>query len=979
MRAQEIVEAARMAVFTPLEGPTDTLRQLAAEYKGLCERINERLARCGELMRKGNRSEAIRLAEMEPNLLDLVALADFPERDSFIELCQYFGLETSPPLLLDIAAELNEAYAREQPLEALLRRYRLYALARAPLKKRLSVLRQLAKIDGQNLYWKKDQEIFENERIQEIRRELAEAVQKCDIGLLEALAEELRQTQWINPPPEALIQAVDQQRHEVAKQIMRQQLVELAQQLHEAWEKLDVRQARQVRTAWQQIAELAQLPANDPLQQQAAPALNWLAEEDQKEAEQIACQQAMASLERCLDRNEKNLPKLQKLYRQATLGGRELPPYLERMYQLRIEELQRAAKSRSWRNYILTLMVGLALSLLVGAGLVSYRSYQQYRQTATSLQNLLRLVEKSSPSESLSALLQAKSLIDQLQKEQPVYCQWTPLPELTAKIMSLWEKNTFRQQQLQQLLSQISKLLDQPPEQLGRNDFDFCQAKFQEAEPLAHDEQEKLRLQQLRNRWNEIKFRWQRLKDQQAREQMKPLADQLAQLENSPNPPPQALKQIQQLLSQLSQLAKTHPDISDPVRTELAVLREKAQSLQRHFQLRDQEDQSLAKLAELVGDHDRFLEILKQHLRQFPNSPRSFAYKQVVDEHPYWKTLDRWNRYAQQWNSSSSQRFRLMEDQNWLEGFQSWVDFPGMEAVGKIRPYLTAVRNQANAGLKELQEMLENPPFQDTWIVPYGEKFYYVLQPPEIRTGAVISVEYIVDYDRNVRRVSLKFTEKDLAPTLAPHIPLCKELVALLRQTTVANWEKNFCHMIQKVLITQTQPIPIDPTLRLCLLEKLLNIASQGSYPIQQGFQDWQNRIRTGPVDIGANWLNPELIEWKEQRRLADEFLKRFSLNELAANQQKAAELWQQFHSFRLPEFQWIGFLQSEGDRWRCVLKAPSEVAKQDGILYVLTPVPAGGCRTICIGSLRQGNCQLRESADREAWLEGRPVFSMSK
>ena len=110
--------------------------------------MSGRLRKCGELLKAGLRSEAIQQAEMEPNLLDIVATLDFPEREIWTQFASQYGIVSPAPLPLDIAAELNEAYAIEQPLGALLARHRLLALARSPLRLRMATLREIAETDS---------------------------------------------------------------------------------------------------------------------------------------------------------------------------------------------------------------------------------------------------------------------------------------------------------------------------------------------------------------------------------------------------------------------------------------------------------------------------------------------------------------------------------------------------------------------------------------------------------------------------------------------------------------------------------------------------------------------------------------------------------------------------------------------------------------------------------------------------------------
>ena len=191
-----------------MEG-VDFLRSAAADYSVACDDVNERLRRCGALLRQGLRSEAIQLADIEPNLLDLVATLDFPERRQWEEVAQFYGIVPSAPLLFDVAADLNEAYAIEQPMADLLRQHRLLALARGPLKQRIGTLRSLIQADENNPVWRDDLQTFETERLKELQHEVADALEAGDLATIATLDDELRADGWSSSPPASLVRWTD--------------------------------------------------------------------------------------------------------------------------------------------------------------------------------------------------------------------------------------------------------------------------------------------------------------------------------------------------------------------------------------------------------------------------------------------------------------------------------------------------------------------------------------------------------------------------------------------------------------------------------------------------------------------------------------------------------------------------------------------------------------------------------------------------
>ena len=130
---QQVVDELRFILQREVISQTGELAALVAEYSRLCHEVNARLRRCDDCMKQGLRSEALHLAEAKPNLLEAVAILDFPERDDLIEVVNLCFLQPPEPLLVDVASGLNSAYAEAEPLQKLLDSHRLLALGRAPL------------------------------------------------------------------------------------------------------------------------------------------------------------------------------------------------------------------------------------------------------------------------------------------------------------------------------------------------------------------------------------------------------------------------------------------------------------------------------------------------------------------------------------------------------------------------------------------------------------------------------------------------------------------------------------------------------------------------------------------------------------------------------------------------------------------------------------------------------------------------------
>ncbi len=162
----EILDLAVQSGELPWDG---RLRELADGYAAACAEANERLAGLTRLLNQGLRAEAIQQAEIEPNLLSMLAALDFPERPQWDALTDQRRLTRAQGLNLDGAVALNEAYAQHDPLRELLRRYRRMALAQAPLSRRLAVLRTIADKDSGTPMWREDIVEHEKARLLQVR------------------------------------------------------------------------------------------------------------------------------------------------------------------------------------------------------------------------------------------------------------------------------------------------------------------------------------------------------------------------------------------------------------------------------------------------------------------------------------------------------------------------------------------------------------------------------------------------------------------------------------------------------------------------------------------------------------------------------------------------------------------------------------------------------------------------------------------
>ena len=281
---QRVVEFLRDVRQAPLQGVTEEISQAAKDFATFCVEANERLRKCSGFLQQGLRTEAIHLADENPNLLDLVAALDLPDPEVWAEFCANNGLPVPPPLQLDRAEQLNEAYAQDQPMEHLLSRHRLLALARAPMRERLGVMRQLMAIDPGNAAWEKDIRGYEAARIRELPTSFYNAMKDHDDAAIVDLAHEMTESAWIEPLPLDLVTAVTDANARIQRRTLEDELKKLVQPLRDAFAAQTLKDCQSIVARWKKLMTSAGVTnVSHELSDEIKPVIAWIAEEEKKE------------------------------------------------------------------------------------------------------------------------------------------------------------------------------------------------------------------------------------------------------------------------------------------------------------------------------------------------------------------------------------------------------------------------------------------------------------------------------------------------------------------------------------------------------------------------------------------------------------------------------------------------------------------------------------------------------------------------
>ncbi len=182
----------------------ETICDLWRRYVDASMQINQRLDLCSQLLERGEWIEAIRSAELEPNLFDCITALDFERRTEWEQLGCDLGWERLIPVSPAVSDRLQAAWNHRKRIQSLLKEHLRLSISRAPLSKRLTVMHQLAQKDHMSTFWREDIQRLERARGPQLQRELQEALRTQDAPQLQTLLAELRDTPWTLKLPNSL-------------------------------------------------------------------------------------------------------------------------------------------------------------------------------------------------------------------------------------------------------------------------------------------------------------------------------------------------------------------------------------------------------------------------------------------------------------------------------------------------------------------------------------------------------------------------------------------------------------------------------------------------------------------------------------------------------------------------------------------------------------------------------------------------------
>lgn len=936
----------------------ELLRDSAADYAAAVEEINERLRDCGKLLQKGLRSEALQLCELEPNLLEVVAILDLPELPHWIEKLRAYDLAVPPAVNLEVATELNAAYAIEQPLRAILRKHRIQALARSPLPARIQTLRELAALDGDNLVWQDDLRSYERARHEQLQAEAEHASRRGDLATLETLVQEIDSEDWLETPLRPTVKRIHQAHQRVQREVARATLSELEPQLNDAFAALDVDEGRRLRMVWDAHLPHADFSPDDPLLESAAPALEWLDGVENKLAQERDFEAGVRRLEEALD-DGATLAELERLGQAVLRFDRPLPPLLAKRYETRLANLQMAAQRRRH------LLIGsLAAAVLLLAAFIAWTI--QWQRDRREVQAQAALVERLLDEEKLD---EAARVLAAFETSSPRLAQRAAIVAARIRLDDLAEQEDRRLAQYHEHLQRAESAGLERPDRVA----------LEQAKGLAKSPAEQEAVAALERAIEQYQRQQQLDREQRFRDRLEELAGRLGDLDASTRIAPAALvDQTTVLERELEQLTRANSNINAALRSSADAIRQRVQRLKKVALDRQRAEGYVSRITQATGNADLYCSVLERFADELPDSPRSSDFRRVIEEPTHLSCISACDRLEARWQAEVTPELSPQEAKSLIEAVRALIDkhpdLPHGDAIDERVEYLEAIvrRDEPSAAslTEPLEALLSDRLMQHLWMVEEGATGfrYYVDNKSEIRReGAVVQIEYIVAFDGSKRKLpsilATRFDEEGAYRVdEAPQSQFARRALRTLAGD--ASWEETYLAMIDDLRQSMDD---IEPIVTVLLLRRILETACEGSYPLRSAFRRHLAHLEAPSLDFSVPWLDPADAEGRRVSESARELLQR--LPDLQAAAEEARRKAEVLASTTGWSYRWVGWLGRDGEgNWTAFTKE----TPPDGPIF--TAVPDGGKpRMIQVGQSAGGSIEL--SSEQASLVEGRPLL----
>lgn len=977
----ELVDEIQQVLMSESFPSEEEVMDLAGRHEDLVSAAAKRLKAVDSLLSRGLRSEAIELAEREPNLNEVAIGLDFPELDAWNELLGQFEMQPIPALPADVAAELNDAYGTTLPVEKLLQRHRSAALARAPLALRIDILRRLCAADGANPVWPKDVKAFELQRLSDIKSELELAIREKNAATLTTLHQELTSPNWRNPVPAELQRKVTDAHARIRQVSARTEMEVIAHQLSNAYADFDIDTARQHGQRFEALAQIVKLPPNDPLLNVAGPALDWIREEQTRDNREKRFQAQLIAIEEALNRRT-TIEELERLYYGVTQHGQALPEPLENRLADRLETLRVDAARR--RRSIIAATATAVVVILAATGLL-IRHIDCRNRVSRLVSQLNVLMPEAAKNGQIQPLVQFFQLLDE---ESPCVSRSAELVGLRQQFEALKLAEQARIARIEQL---IADAINGTNGILLPSDFRKFFEMLTKAQELAKNNAEKnnvlLAETEIRKRQSAVQQRV----DQDFGFILKDVTAAVAEL------PIDSTPEYDAMLGRLIELENT-PEVSVHLLATPQALRTKVLSQRADVAKRLEIAKGLQLITDSVGQMPAFVTQLQKYMESHPGTTRAANFKELLEsEKTLWSGAIVWNDMRLKLLAVDIASITPMAAKALVDEYAAFLKssgpYCGETLLGDRLIALQAVakRKMGSDGnfSEQFRTAFDGKAISASFLIERKvneeTERYYADAAPQIQIG---KGSLVFDYyttpsgDQTIaKELSLSAfpgaSDKKRNDWLSPQTRMYNAITERFKTSKSADFEKTVSEITTNVL----EEPDLDPILRLLLAEKLLTLGSDGSADIAASAKNILDEIATAGIPRLTNWVSlaSEDRETQKQRDNATAFLEKHKEGIVTVLQTAVMNRDLRKSAKIGPAVQWVGWLSrnNKSFAWEVSRKADTSLAGGTRLCVFQRSTPTSPPTMVDVATVTADGMVTVLKLDGASAIEGRPVFQI--
>lgn len=419
---------------------------VATAYANAVNQANRRLNTCMSYLSEGQHSEAIRIAEENPALLDECAMLSFVQFPMWQSLCMENGWDSADTINEYSIEKLNAIYGSATALEPLLKTYRK-AIRSQDQMLSIRCLRRIVSMDKGNVTWQQDLAAFESKYLLSLKVEYIQAYKEANRSTMLRIADEVESGGWSVPVDASLLGDIVEMRKADQEGIWKVQFAEDVELLRKAFDNKSFRKTQKYLSNIQAMESYGFIP---PVAEKGLleDVFLWCKEMEEKERLESVRNQLSADLHKSIELE--NEPQIRSILSSPEFADSPPDEDLERRARMVLQrfEIKRSRKRKQICAFIAFVLIGVAI-----AGGLKFKQVR-HDSMKVALIKRLELAHTQQDEKALRNILnEAKATTPELYEDGAIKI-WEQKQSETDK------QNTMKRQAFDLVVQDIQKIAD---------------------------------------------------------------------------------------------------------------------------------------------------------------------------------------------------------------------------------------------------------------------------------------------------------------------------------------------------------------------------------------------------------------------------------------------------------------------------------------------------------------------------------------